>query len=349
MRYWFKAAPMKLDHHNARQPYAWMLWLEPALVLLLAPVLLFPSPHRSVFFVFLPFLFVLHFLARRRIVESSPANAPLALLLLMVIVSMYVTYDISFSLPKIAGVLLGAAVFFAIINCARSSRLLALLVSAFILSSVGLSVVGMLGTVWILKVPVLGNITAHLPARIKGLPGAEEGFHPNAIAGSLILFVPLQIALFLSVCRNSVKRRLMLLILGSLFINGGVLLLTQSRGGWFGLAIGLLLLFAWTYPWGKWFALAVFLAGSVVVLWVGPGKVGEMVMTSIGSTSSVVTSVEGRLDALEPSHLWHYRFSFHWNGDEHVPESGARPVSPLSRYPERRYCKLPQPVAADGS
>jgi predicted dehydrogenase len=33
-------------------------------------------------------------------------------------------------------------------------------------------------------------------------------------------------------------------VLGSLFITGGVMLLTQSRGGWFGLAVGLLLLFA---------------------------------------------------------------------------------------------------------
>jgi hypothetical protein len=43
---------------------------------------LFPSLHRSLFFALLPLIFVLHFVARRRIIEPSPANAPLALLLL---------------------------------------------------------------------------------------------------------------------------------------------------------------------------------------------------------------------------------------------------------------------------
>jgi O-antigen ligase len=48
--------------------------------------------------------------------------------------------------------------------------------------------------------------------------------------------------------------------------------------------------------WGKWLALAVFLAGTVVALWLGPGKIGDTVMKSIGSTSSVVPSIEGRLE-----------------------------------------------------
>ena len=66
----------------------WLVWLELALVLMLAPVFLFPNLHRSLFFAFLPLLFVLHFPPRRRMIEPSPANAPLALLMLMVLVSL---------------------------------------------------------------------------------------------------------------------------------------------------------------------------------------------------------------------------------------------------------------------
>ena len=296
MRSWFKSALTKITGRETSHPYDWAVWLEPALVLMLAPVFLFPRPRRSMLFVLLPLMFVIHLIARKRIVERSPANAPLVFLLLMVLVSLYATYDISFSLPKIAGTVLGAAIFFAIINSVSSSRALALLLAAFILGSIGLSIMGLLGTQWIYKVPVLGSITAHLPMRIKGLPGAEEGFHPNAVAGGLILFLPLQVALLLSAWRSRLKKRVVLLVLGPLVINGGVLILTQSRGGWFGLAIGMLLLFAWMYRPGRWAALAVFLAGTVIVLWLGPRKVGDELMASIGSTSSVVPSIEGRLE-----------------------------------------------------
>jgi len=296
MRTWIKSALTKIKGPESGQPYAWAVWLEPALVLLLAPVYLFPSPRRSIFFVFLPLLFVIHFIARRRVVERSPANMPLAFLLLMVLVSLYATYDISFSLPKIAGTVLGAAVFWAIINSASSSMSMALLLAVFILGSIGLSIMGLLGTQWFYKVPILGGITAHLPMWIKGLPGAEEGFHPNAVAGGLILFLPLQVSLFLSAWRNGTKKRIMLLVLGTLLINGGVIILTQSRGGWVGLAVGMLLLFAWMYRRGRWVSLAVFLVGSGIVLWLGPKKVGDAVMAGIGSTSSIAPSIEGRLE-----------------------------------------------------
>ena len=107
--------------------------------------------------------------------------------------------------------LLGASVFIAIINCIKSPRLLALLLAGFILGGIGLSGLGILGTQWIGKVPILGSITAHLPPRIKGFEGAEEGFQPNGIAGGLILFIPLQISLCLSAWRSGAKKRLVFL------------------------------------------------------------------------------------------------------------------------------------------
>jgi putative inorganic carbon (HCO3(-)) transporter len=292
----FKSAVTNTGGHEATRSLDWMVWLEPALVIILAPVFLFPTPRRSILFVFLPLIFIIHFIARRRIVERSAANAPLALILLMVLVSLYATYDINFSLPKIAGTLLGAAVFFAIINSVSSSRSIAILLGLFILGSIGLSIMGLLGTQWIYKVPVLGGITAHLPIRLKGLPGAEEGFHPNAVAGGLILFLPLQIALLLSVRRNRLNRRLVILLAASLLFNAGVLALTQSRGGWFGMAIGGLLLVAWMHRRGRWVVLAAFVLASAAVLWLGPAKVGDKIMASVGNSSGVSPSIEGRLE-----------------------------------------------------
>jgi len=300
MRAWVKTALMKMPGHDAAQRHVWLLWLEPVLVMLLAPVFLFPSPHRSFLFLFMPLLFVLHFLARRRIAEPSPANAPLGLILFMVLVSLYATYDITLSLPKVAGVLLGAAAYFAIINFASSARSLALVISASLVGTVIFSVVGLLGAQWSSKVPVLGSIAAHLPRWIRGVPGAEEGFNPNAVAGTLILFLPFQIAILASFLKDHTKRRrLLLTVSASLFINGSVLLLTQSRGGWLGLGVGLLLLFAWTYRWGKWLVAAAALAGIVLLVRLGPEKAGDTMMASIGGTVGASTTIEQRLELWE--------------------------------------------------
>jgi putative inorganic carbon (hco3(-)) transporter len=274
----------------------WMLWFEPALVILLAPVFLFPSPRRSLLFLLLPLLFVFHFMARKRCVEHSPANWPLYFLLVMVAVSLYATYDIAFSLPKIAGVLLGAAIYFAIINRIDSQRLLALLLGAFLIGGLVLSAMGILGTQWGQKIPMLGGVTSHLAPRIKGIPGAEEGFHPNAIAGGLVLFIPLQISLFFSLYHNRANKKLMLPVAGSFAITCGVAILTQSRGGWIGLAVGLVLLFGWMFRWCRWLAFAALALAVILMFYLGPGKIGDAVMAGMGSTSSVVPSIEGRLE-----------------------------------------------------
>jgi O-antigen ligase len=85
----------------------------------------------------------------------------------------------------------------------------------------------------------------------------------------------------------------------SLFINGSVLLLTQSRGGWLGLGVGLLLLFAWTYRWGKWLVAAAALAGIVLLVRLGPEKAGDTMMASIGGTVGASTTIEQRLELWE--------------------------------------------------
>jgi putative inorganic carbon (HCO3(-)) transporter len=279
---------------------SWMLWLEPALILLLLPVFLFPTPKRSVLFIGLTLLLLVHFVVTRRVVEPTPALLPVVLLLVMVSVSLYATYDLHQSLPKVAGMLLGAAAFIAIVDSIFTQRHVALMLTAFLLGGVALACIGLLGTQWINKVSILAKTTSHLPAVIRGLQGAEEGFQPNGVAGGLILFVPLQIALAYRLMRNASarkpERRLFVALLATLLITGGVVMLTQSRGGWFGLAIGLLVLLAWSSRGGRWFGGIVTLAGIAAVVWLGPRKIGDSIMSGIGGTSGVGSSIDGRLE-----------------------------------------------------
>jgi putative inorganic carbon (hco3(-)) transporter len=275
---------------------AWLIWLEPAWVILLAPVFLFPNPHRSVLFLLMPLLFGLHYCARKKIVEPCPANTPLVLLLLMVFVSLFASYDLVLSLPKIAGVLLGAAIYFAIINFAFTERSLAILVVAALGGMVAFSALALTGMQWTAaKVPLLEWITGHLPHWIKGVPGAEEGFYPNAVAGALILFLPMQISLASLFFQEHGKNKTQfLMLLGSVGVTGAALLLCQSRGSWLGLGAGLLALFAWRRRWGKW--LAAFAILGAVLLWarLGPEKIGNDAMTSVGGNLNVASTFDAR-------------------------------------------------------
>jgi putative inorganic carbon (hco3(-)) transporter len=274
---------------------AWLACLEPVWVILLAPVFLFPSPQRSVLFLLMPLLFGLHFFARRKIVEFCPANIPLVLLLFMVFVSLFASYDLVLSLPKIAGVLLGAAIYFAFINFVFSERSLTILIVAALAGTVAFSVLALIGMQWTAsKVPLLESITAHLPHWIN-VPGTEEGFYPNAVAGVLILFLPLQISLASLFFQEYRKYKIwFLLLLGSFGINGAVLLLSQSRGSWLGLGVSLLLLFAWQYRWGKWLAAVAILGAALLWARLGPEKIVNDAMTSVGGNLNVASTFDAR-------------------------------------------------------
>lgn len=88
---------------------------------------------------------------------------------------------------------------------------------------------------------------ARLPRLIRDLPGAEDGFQPNAVASCLVLFVPLQIALlwlpgsarlfpvFPFSALSATSLRVMQGCL--LALTAGTLFLSQSRGAFIGLLV----------------------------------------------------------------------------------------------------------------
>jgi putative inorganic carbon (HCO3(-)) transporter len=209
-----------------------LLWFA-----LLAPLFLFPPMGKSwlVLILLLPLPWIISAASGEDPLPLTALNGPLGLLTLMVLVSLWATYDISFSASKVLGVVLGLAMFFAVVGVIEGRTRVRIALDVFVAAGTSLAVVGLLGTSWIGKVAGLQRITAHLPAVIRGVPGQSEGFQPNAIAGALVMFVPLQIALVLRRRQGPVLRVLHLLALGVTF---GTVLLTQSRGGWIALVVG---------------------------------------------------------------------------------------------------------------
>lgn len=221
-------------------------WLA---LLLAAPFLLFPDPRRTLALMVVPGLWICRRIARGRFIDRTPLNVPILLMTVMVLVSLYATFDIAYSLPKIAGMVLGTGVFYAVVAGTPDRRAWILAGGGFLLAGVAVAALGLAGTNWIHKFGLFESILVRLPARLTGLPGAAEGFHPNEVAGALLWVAPLGCTIaaagilgMRSLIRTMGRWRAVF-VLGALIVMAlilvGVLTLTQSRGGW--IAAGLVL------------------------------------------------------------------------------------------------------------
>jgi len=225
----------------------------------------------------------------KELVPLTALNGSLLLLLVAVLVSLSASFDILFSAPKVLGVVFGVAVFFAVVRTVRERASLDFVVRAFSVAGGLLALIGLLGTDWIHKIVVLRSITSRLPAVIRGVPGQAEGFQPNAIAGALVMFIPLQFALATGETSPRQRRAHWAMF----FISGGTLLLTQSRGGYLSLAAGCLAWAMWHGRRSRLFAgvSLLVLAIAVVPLW---HRISPFVFGSIGA--GVATDVDSRFE-----------------------------------------------------
>jgi hypothetical protein len=187
---------------------------------------------------------------RGRALELTPLNAAVLLMALMMLVSLYATYSIEQSFPKIAGLIVSIGVFFTVVGNIRTRKSFYWSSSAFIFAGVGVAALGALGSRWLQKTPILIAITERLPSISFGLHGSAGGFHPNEIAGVLLWVAPLALA----ACALIIAQRAKLsekiggvwttvLFIASVLAalaTWGVLILTQSRSGWLGAAAVLL-------------------------------------------------------------------------------------------------------------
>ena len=176
----------------------------------------------------------------------TPLDAPISVLVLMVPVSLWASFDWRFSLAKAVVLLASVAIFYGLVAYASSRKRFRTAVASYLTLGLLVAIVCLLGTDWLPKNPFLSRITSHLPRSFRGWPGAEVGFHPNEVAGVLLLFVPLQWALALRLANNG----LLLSWYGSALVFSGVvctstLVLTQSRGALLGLAVAVVTIAAW--------------------------------------------------------------------------------------------------------
>jgi putative inorganic carbon (HCO3(-)) transporter len=235
----------------------------------------------------------------------------------MILVSMWATFDLSFSFPKVAGLLYGVAVFYATVAAVQgSARRLWLAVAFQIGLGLAVATMGLLLATWSQRLPLPAGVRQLGEGAFGWLPRPGMGINPNEIAGVLLWMTPLAWVLAAvaltharplrqSLTETGLPRTVSLIILAglpllALFLSG-VLLLARSRAALLGLAAGLLL--AATVAAGRYrrflfAALLVFaLTGSVILLVGGSGPLLALLqLPAFSSGGSAVNSWEGRLE-----------------------------------------------------
>ena len=314
-----EAAPTARSMPAWRRVAVWVAERELWVVGVVAPPLMFPErfPRSFLFFslAVLVLIWPIRWLAQKRFTQSTQLDVPILALLLMLPASLYASADFSISLPKLTGILLGIAIFYAVVNTTVTQERVVLLSLLLIVASVLIACVSLVGTGWKgARFPFVPRLYQFLPTYAFGLTRTGM-FHPNQVGGTLILFIPLNLAWLYAKLSSSEEtshnnspilmwlqshRRLVITFLGlSLLITLITLVLTQSRSAVLGLGVALLFLLALRNRWtAAGFILAV--ASTIIGVWqVGVTRTGKLLLGVAGEGMPV-----GTLDFAGRQEVW---------------------------------------------
>jgi putative inorganic carbon (HCO3(-)) transporter len=313
--------------------------LEPFLLLAAAPLYLFPTefPRQAIFVAsgFLLVPFCIRKLSDGRFSAPTPVNASLAVILFGVLpLSIWATplfWETTW--PALACLLWSVALFFGVVNWAREQDKVGHSPSAAILSPIAwltlaylalgiiLAAVSLLGMRPVEKMPIAGAMVVRLSRVAAECLGTALNFGTNEVAGMLILFLPLLSALFLGsifsvhdadseshfritlalpkLSRHGIMALRLALLLLILFFSF-VLILTQSRGGMFALALATGLVFILMGRAGRLLLGLCILSGGAGMWYIGPSRIVDVFLF----TTSVERLSPGTVLTGRPE-IWH--------------------------------------------
>jgi putative inorganic carbon (HCO3(-)) transporter len=231
----------------------------------------------------IPIFWIARKIANGRWSAPTPLDVPLAILLGLGLIGVAVSNDSALSTRLYLELVGGIAVYYGVLNGISTQRLSVGIWTILILGA-GLGVIGLLGLHFSNKfLPVL--IYPYIPKLDLAFLN-PRGFTANIVAGAIAPVVPLGFALALT--ERGVRRIIALALAVGLL---GIVLVSQSRGALFGLALGLGILLVWRVPRLLWFVLvAAALLVAAIVFW-GPGTLGGALLVS-DSTGSAGERVE---------------------------------------------------------
>ncbi len=242
---------------------------------------------------------------------ASPLILPILILIAGTFVSATVSIQAWTSAPKVYGVILGAAFFFATLNAIQSRRDRAW--AAFWLMSVcaAMAFAGLIGTDWAQgKIVSATFIYDRLPRFVQGIPRSiAGGFARNGVGGTLTFIVPLLAALVVYKAQARtrkperrennpatehwiLKTAFLPILIISFFLALVTLALTQSRGGILGVGVGLLAVVIWRERRFAWLiAIGAIILFGVVALGYG-NALAEFVLKMDARNGTLASRLE---------------------------------------------------------
>jgi len=232
------------------------------------------------------FFWPLRWLATGRWSVRTPGDLAILLLLLMTAVSWRVTPLPQITHPQVYRLLSGIALYYTIVNTVNTRQGLHLLLWISSLGGLALALLAPFSVDW-----PLGKL-AFIPAALYQSFSVlvADSVHPNVIAGTLALILPLTLAWLLFDWRELKAYEWAIGILSAASMSA-VVLLSLSRGAWIASWLAALTLVVLRWKWG-WIASALTLtAAASGVYWFGVERALEVLVAS-----KTVGSLNGRLE-----------------------------------------------------
>ena len=192
------------------------------------------------------FFWLLRWISTGRVFRRTPVDGAVILLIVMGLVSLWVSAVPAITIPQVYRLLTGIAFFYAIVNWCNSPKRLRILLLGATLAGLLLAIFAVISVQW--PAGKLLFISRELYERFRIL--VSDSVHPNVIAGSLIILLPIPLAgLLFGWGKRSRSEKI--IYSEAIIMMLVVLALTQSRGAW--IAIGMvlltLLILKWRLSW----------------------------------------------------------------------------------------------------
>lgn len=306
----------RLTHSRPKRWDAFIRWVvanELWILVLLGPFFLFPRRAFVFLFIVVPILWLLRWRVRGRLMPRTPLDVSIALLMVMLLVSVVVSADLDRSFPKLAGIVWGIAIAYALIEYIRSEQDVEWMAVGVAGIGAGVALLTLLGTEWISSGKLLpSQVYAFLPRLLRNVPGTIQGWiHPNEAGGSLAFIVPFLFSVTIMQWNQTQDERRskgIARLRGWLASQGViiplgftamVLVLTQSRSALFGVGIALIVFCAIRWRLLRAILIVAGVISLIVLILQGPGLIEPILIGSGGQGG-----VAGTLDFAGRQEVW---------------------------------------------
>ncbi len=216
----------------------------------------------------------------------TPGDWAMILLLLMALVSLWATSLPAKTTPQVLRLLSGIGLYYALVHWTNTPKRLRLILSGLVIAGLGLALLAPFGVEWpVDKLPFF-------PAAVYEYFRLwfADTIHPNVIAGSLVLILPITAGWLLFDWRQmDWFERVMCGLAAPLML--AVIGLSQSRGAWIATGAALIVLLTLRWRWG-WIGLAILVIASVVLV----NSLGFRPVLEKIASSNTIGGIDGRLE-----------------------------------------------------